>query len=232
VRIALKAVALLGVWLAMTPSVAAQQPVLLGTTEFRAPSLAALPQWQRVLQKIEAERTTYRACAAGAGACPSRGAAAWQRMVSDQRGRAPFDQLDTINRFLNGWRYREDVANYGRRDYWATPLEFFLRSGDCEDYAIAKYVTLRQLGFAAAHLRIVVVHDKLRDLAHAVLAVYLDDQVYILDNLNTVVLPQEKATQYVPYYSINETTRWAHVTPVKTLVSSSPSSHTPTAAAR
>jgi predicted transglutaminase-like cysteine proteinase len=231
VNTALKALALLGAWLAMAPSVSAQ-PVLLGTTEFRAPSLSALPQWQRVLHRIEAERSTYRACAEAADDCPSRGAAAWQAMIRDQAGRAPLDQLDTVNRFLNGWRYKEDAANYGRRDYWATPLEFFLRSGDCEDYAIAKYVTLRQLGFAAEQLRLVVAQDVVRDLAHAVLAVYLGDRVYILDNLTRAVLPQEEMAQYVPYYSINETTRWAHVTPVRTLVSSSASSHAPTAASR
>jgi predicted transglutaminase-like cysteine proteinase len=231
VKTALKALALLGAWLAMAPSLSAQ-PVLLGTTEFRAPSLAALPQWQRVLQKIEAERSIYRACAAAEADCPSLGAAAWQAMIRKQAGRAPLDQLDTVNRFLNGWRYREDAGNYGRRDYWATPLEFLLRSGDCEDYAIVKYVTLRKLGFAAEQLRLVVVHDAVRDLAHAVLAVYLDDQVYILDNLTRAVLPQEETRQYVPYYSINETTRWAHVTPARALVSSSASSHAPTAASR
>ena len=228
---ALKALALIGVWLATAPSVSAQ-PVLLGTTEFRAPSLSALPQWQRVLQRIESERSTYRVCADPEGDCPSRGAAAWQAMIRDQRGRPPLHQLDTVNRFLNGWRYKEDSANYGRRDYWASPLEFFQRSGDCEDYAIVKYVSLRKLGFAAEQLRLVVVHDSVRDLAHAVLAVYLDDQVYILDNLTRMVLPQEEVTHYVPYYSINETTRWAHVTPVRTLVSSSARSQTPTAAAR
>jgi predicted transglutaminase-like cysteine proteinase len=231
VNTALKALALLGAWLAMAPSVSAQ-PALLGTTEFRAPSLAALPQWQRALRQIETERSTYRTCADPAGDCPSRGAAAWQAMIRDQAGRGRRDQLDSVNRFLNGWRYKEDAANYGRRDYWATPLEFFLRSGDCEDYAIAKYVTLRELGFTAEELRLVVVQDVVRDLAHAVLAVYLDDRIYILDNLARTVLPQEETTQYVPYYSINETTRWAHVTPVRTLVSSSTSSGTATAASR
>ena len=108
-------------------------------------------------------------------------------MIREQAGRAPLDQLDAVNRFLNNWRYKEDFANYGRRDYWASPLEFFLRSGDCEDYAIAKYVTLRELGFSAEALRLVVVQDVVRDLAHAVLAVYLDDQVYILDNLTRAV---------------------------------------------
>jgi hypothetical protein len=61
-----------------------------------------------------------------------------------------------------------------------------------------------------------------RDLPHAVLAVYLDGEVYILDNLTTAVLPQEQVRQYVPYYSVNETTRWAHVLPAETVASSSP----------
>ncbi len=228
-KTALKALALLGAWLAMAPAVSAQT-VLLGTTEFRAPSLASLPQWQGVLRKIESERSTYRACAEPESECPSRGAAAWQAMLRDQRGRPAQEQLDKVNRFLNGWRYKEDLANYGRRDYWASQLEFLLRSGDCEDYAIVKYVSLRQLGFAPEQLRLVVVQDVVRDLAHAVLAVYLDDEVYILDNLTRAVVPQAEVAHYVPYYSINETTRWAHVTPVRTLVSSSPSSRTPTAA--
>jgi predicted transglutaminase-like cysteine proteinase len=153
-------------------------------------------------------------------------------MIRDQAGRSRLDQLETVNRFLNDWRYKDDSKNYGRRDYWASPLEFFLRSGDCEDYAIVKYVTLRELGFAAEQLRLVVVQDVVRDLAHAVLAVYLGEQIYIMDNLNRAILPQEQVSQYVPYYSINENTRWAHVKPVEALVSSSASSHTPTAAAR
>lgn len=230
-KTALKALALLGAWLATAPSVSAQ-PALLGTTEFRAPSLAALPEWQRTLHRIEAERSIYRKCAEQQDDCPSRGAAAWQAMIRKQADRPPLEQLDGVNRFLNNWRYKEDVANYGRRDYWATPLEFLLHSGDCEDYAITKYVTLRQLGFPAEDLRVVVVQDVVRDLAHAVLAVYLGDRVYILDNLTRSVVPQEEMTRYVPYYSINETTRWAHVTPVRSLVSSPASNQTPTAASR
>ena len=92
----------------------------------------------------------------------------------------PFDllieQIRAVNLFLNDWQYKSDIQNYGRRDYWATPLEFLRRSGDCEDYAIAKYVSLRQIGFAPEQLRLVV-RDVVRELAHAVLAVYLDDGV-------------------------------------------------------
>jgi predicted transglutaminase-like cysteine proteinase len=129
-------------------------------------------------------------------------------------------------RFVNGWEYRTDVANYGRSDYWATPFEFFRRSGDCEDYAIAKYRSLRLLGLPADQLRMVVVQDVVRDLPHAVLAVYLEDEVYILDNQTDAVLPQARVPHYVPYYSVNEVTRWAHTPPDALVVTSSRASGT------
>ena len=205
-----------GMATAAAPSHAATPP-LFGTVEFRAESLAALPQWQRVLERIEEERPFYRACAAAD--CPSRGVMAWQALKRSQQGGRPRDQLRAVNRFVNNWEYKDDAHNYGRRDHWASPLEFLRRSGDCEDYAITKYVTLRHLGYGPERLRLVVVHDVLRDVAHAVLAVYLDDEVYILDNLTSAVLPQDRITQYVPYYSVNEQARWAHVAPVAAMMS-------------
>jgi predicted transglutaminase-like cysteine proteinase len=228
---AITAVAALAALLALAPSAAATSPPLFGTAEFRSESLDALPKWQRALRQIEREQATYRACARASEACPSRAVAAWQALVRSQIGRPSIEQVRAVNRFLNDWRYRSDDQNYGRRDYWATPLEFLRQSGDCEDYAIAKYVSLRQLGFTTEQLRLVVVRDVVRDLAHAVLAVYLDDEVYILDNLTNAVLPQDRFSQYVPYFSINETTRWAHVPPVDTLVSARSERMTPSAEA-
>ena len=90
---------------------------------------------------------------------------------------------------------------------------------------------MRQLGFTAEQLRLVVVRDVVRDLAHAVLAVYLDDEVYVLDNLTNAVLPQDRIRHYVPYFSTNETTRWAHVPPADTLVSARSERMTPSAKA-
>ena len=218
-----KAVVGLAVLLACGMPAAASAPSLFGSVEFRAQSLAALPQWQRTLARIEQERPVYLACARSAASCPSRSVLAWQSLVKGQIGRARIEQISAVNQFFNNWRYKTDEQNYGVRDYWATPLEFLRHSGDCEDYAIAKYVTLRQLGFPAERLRVVVVRDVLRDLAHAVLAAYVGDQVYILDNLTRAVLPHERVAHYVPYYSINESTRWAHVMPADTLVSSAAS---------
>jgi predicted transglutaminase-like cysteine proteinase len=195
---------------------------IFGSLEFIGGSLKALPQWTRVLGKIKEEDIVYAACDVDARKCPSPAASAWRASRRRVEGLKPLEQLREINRFLNSWVYREDVENYGVDDFWASPLQFVSQSGDCEDYAIIKYVTLRQLGFPAEKLRIVVLQDTLRAVPHAVLAVYLDGKILILDSLFDAVLPDTQVTFYVPQYSVNETTRWAHVMPIRPAAGHSP----------
>ena len=191
---------------------------LFGTLEFEARSHAALPQWRRVISGINSEIGVYKDCARDPEACPNRGVMAWQTLLKGLKGDDARKQIKAVNRFINQWRYRTDQRNFGRSDYWATPVEFMARSGDCEDYAIAKYVSLRQLGFPPEQLRMVVVQDVLRDLAHAVLAVYVDNEILILDNVTNAVLGHQRLSQYLPYYSVNETARWTHVPASKTQI--------------
>ena len=198
---------------------AAPVAALFGTAEFKAESLAALPQWRRVLAEIDNEEATYNACAEDPKSCSSRALMAWEALLQGLKGAPDEEQVRKVNRFVNQWRYRTDQANYGRSDHWSSPLNFMRYSGDCEDYAITKYVSLRRLGFEADQLRLVVVQDTLRDIAHAVLAVYLPEKVVILDNLTNAVLPHGRVSQYRPYYSVNETTRWAHVPPGQIMLS-------------
>jgi len=146
---------------------------------------------------------------------------AWQSLLTGLKGERLETQLRKVNRFANQWRYRTDQQNFGESDHWATPLEFMRRSGDCEDYAIMKYVSLRRLGVPADSLRMVVVQDTLRDIAHAVLVVYANSDAFVLDNLTNAVLPHSRVSQYVPYYSVNEDSRWAHVPAGEILISSS-----------
>ena len=190
---------------------------LFGTAEIRVDSLEDLPQWRRALRGVEAEVGLVRACMADAGRCPNRETRGWAMLLRSLAGMEPLAQVDAVHRFVNTWEYRPDADNYGRSDYWATPLEFFRRSGDCEDYVIAKYHSLRLLGLRSDQLRMVVVQDIVRDLPHAVLAVYLGEEVLILDNLSEPVLPVRQVANYVPYYSVNEAARWSH-TPVTALV--------------
>jgi predicted transglutaminase-like cysteine proteinase len=205
----LKAAVLAVAAFAAAPAMAAS-PALFNTVEYRTDSLDALPQWQRAMAEAAREQKTFAGCAGSAEGCGSKGVQAWQTMIGEQRNRRQIDQLRIVNDFINQWRYRADQQNYGRSDYWASPAEFFSRSGDCEDYAIAKYATLRQMGFGAEQLRMVVVKDVKRGLAHAVLAAYVDGDVFILDNLSNQVRPQASVTEYAPYYSVNEQARWAH----------------------
>lgn len=110
----------------------------------------------------------------------------------------------------NQWHYRADDGNYGKSDCWVSPSEFFKRFGGCEDYAIAKYVTLRQMGFHVDQPRLVVANDARRHFAHAVLAAYIDSEFYIFDNPNNKVRAQSSVGEYAPYYSVNEQARWPH----------------------
>ena len=197
-------------------------PRLFGSIEFRAASLAALPQWVNVLERIEKERAAYAACDRDIRECEFPALAAWRAKIRAVKGLDQKTQLIEINRFINRWPYREDQANYGVADYWASPMEFLKLSGDCEDYVITKYVTLRTLGYSADSLRVVVVQDTLRNVAHAVLAVYIGRDVLIMDSLFDGVLTQDRLNFYVPQYSINETTRWAHIIPRASVMNSAP----------
>lgn len=184
---------------------------LFGSLELKSSSLQALPQWRRVLASFAAERTAFERCLADPTTCTNPTLKNWRRMVHSAANLAPRQQLTAVNEFFNRWPYRHDAELYGRREYWATPREFMSRSGDCEDYAIAKYFALRALGFGQEALRIVVLRDRIRGIGHAVLAVYLADDTLILDSLSNLIVSHSRYQHYVPQVSMNETTRWAHI---------------------
>lgn len=204
-------------------------PPLFDTVSYKNESLDALPQWRRVLNEISEEQALYRACIDASGPCQPRSLLAWQAMIKGQSGQSRLAQVHAVNRFVNQWTHRSDIDNYDQVEFWASPLTFLRQSGDCEDYAIMKYVSLREMGFPAEDLRIVIVQDTLRELAHAVLAVNIDDDVYVLDNLFQAVLPQARVRQYLPYYSVNEQARWAHLPNNSLMISSTPWTVTPSA---
>lgn len=200
-----------------TKIAAADFPALFDTVEYRNDSLAALPQWQRVLKEIALEKEAYSVCAGAPGTCRPRALLAWHAVIKGQSDQPELAKARAINRFVNQWAPKSDMINHQHRDVWSSPLTFLRQSGDSEDYAIIKYVSLRQMGFATEQLRIVVVRDVLRDLEHAILAVHIDDEIYILDNLFQAVLPQAKVRQYLPYYSVNERARWTHL-PIQSMM--------------
>jgi predicted transglutaminase-like cysteine proteinase len=135
----------------------------------------------------------------------------WKKLVVDQKEKSSREQLEAVNSWGNSFPYIVDQLNWGVEDYWETPYEFMEISGDCEDYAIAKYYSLRALGYSDEQLRIIVVQDlNLGGIIHAVLGVYEGGELLLLDNQSTQVLPALSVYHYRPIYGLNETAWWVY----------------------
>ena len=169
----------------------------------------AFPQWSSVLAKNWGWDASFdEACDKRVGRpCHLRD---WQGFLESLDGQEREAQLAAVNRRINLVEYRADSGTWGDMDYWAAPGEFFANGGDCEDYAIAKYYSLRALGFAAEQMWIVVLQDLARRQPHAVLVVAHDGAELVLDNLNDQVLGWSALPAYRPYYSVNEVAYWLH----------------------
>lgn len=181
---------------------------LFGTRTFRNDNLKLFPKWQGMLSRYFAEGRVAEKCTPGLfSRCDL---ADWQEFLDGQKGRDPMRQLDAVNRYMNEHRYIIDPVNWGVDDYWATPLQFLDKDGDCEDYAIAKFMSLRALGWPDEALRIVVVNDMNLRVQHAILVVSYQEHAYVLDNQSPSVMAAERIRHYRPVYSVNEEAWWLH----------------------
>ena len=140
-----------------------------------------------------------------------RGSVNWDKFQAEAGGMSGMAQLRYVNTFWNQFPYTEDIVNWGQPDYWEIPAQFLHKSGDCEDYAIIKYYTLRALGHPAESMRIVIVKDTLRRVDHAILAVSEGGQIVILDNVSNAILSHTRLVQYAPQYSVNEEFAWVYL---------------------
>ncbi len=190
---------------------AQDENTLFGSIEIRSDSLKGLQQWQRVVSAMRTAGPAFNNCAKSAGACTTSMLKRWREIVVAAQRLPHNERLKSVNTYFNGWPYKLDMEVYGVREYWATPKEFIIRSGDCEDYSIAKYYALRNVGFSKDELRIVALRDTIRGFGHAVMAAYVNGDILILDNTSQLVLSHKKYGHYEPQVSMNETSRWAHV---------------------
>lgn len=136
----------------------------------------------------------------------------WKSLLDNLQGAPLSTQVQEVNRYINSFPYILDQVNWGMEDYWETPYEHISINGDCEDYAIAKYYSLRYLGVPEDRLRIMIVQDNnLGGIIHAILGVYMDSgELMILDNQIKKVVSALKIYHYRPIYSLNERSWWAY----------------------
>lgn len=105
--------------------------------------------------------------------------AGWQEDVKRLQGLPAKELLQAAHELVNRRiPYQNDPFNE-----WLPPSVSFVHGGDCEDYAIAKLLLLREAGFPEAFLRVVtLVPVRLASPYHVILVAQLENRIYVLDS--------------------------------------------------
>lgn len=132
----------------------------------------------------------------------------WQQLLVNARQLDERARLEQVNRFVNrALSYASDQNTWQTPDYWATPAEALGRGqGDCEDYALAKFFGLTQLGVPGERLRLTYVKDLAHNQAHMVLAYHAPgaSEPLLLDSLRNDIQPASTRHDLLPVYAFNE----------------------------
>ncbi len=189
----------------------ASYPALFNATERRSGNLDPFTKWTSMFGRFEKAAYQPR---------NQKIIEDWKQDLQAYQGKSLREMAENVNSLINKTEYIEDSNNYGQSDYWATPVEFFTRGGDCEDFAIAKYVSLRALGVPEERMRIAIVQDMRKNIPHAILIVYTEDGAMVLDNQNKRALSTASVDHYKPIFSINRQAWWLHSKPGSTVLAS------------
>jgi len=163
-------------------------------------------KWMGVGRKLDDERVQLALCDGDRARCVSPAALQFLAIVDNARAREGRARLGEINRAINlAIRSMSDLAQYGQIDVWSSPLVTFTTgAGDCEDYAIAKFVALRMAGVSSDDLRIVVMRDTIRGEDHAVAMARLDDHWLTLDNRRMAMVEDADIRNHRPLFVIDD----------------------------
>jgi predicted transglutaminase-like cysteine proteinase len=136
---------------------------------------------------------------------------AWQTLIHEDNSKTDIEKLTKVNHFFNKVEFISDPAHWGKKDYWATPVELLASDGgDCEDFSLAKYFTLKLLGIPESRLNLTYVKALKLNQAHMVMT-YLKKpgaEPLILDNLIDEIKPSSQRTDLLPVYSFNGSGLW------------------------
>lgn len=135
----------------------------------------------------------------------------WHALMRENREKPETERLTLVNDFFNQLEFVDDLTHWGKEDYWATPQEMLVSGGgDCEDFATAKYFTLRQLNIPNEKMRLIYVKSLRLNQPHMVLGYYPEPAAnpLILDNLIKKILFASERTDLLPVYSFNAQGVW------------------------
>ncbi|MDP2104747.1 MAG: transglutaminase-like cysteine peptidase [Desulfobulbaceae bacterium] len=199
---------------------AATMPPLFNSLEESQDDLTYLPQWLSALERHITQDTPEGDCTSPElNQCHLQ---KWHAFLEEIRNKPRRQQIEAVNSYANKKNYVVDMVNYAAEDYWAIPKEFLYNGGDCEDFAITKFFSLRWLGYLDNDIRLLIIQDTNLHIQHAILMVLDQGKLLVLDNQSQEVVAQEKIRHYVPLYSLNEKQWWVHVPPNQPITDHTP----------
>lgn len=136
---------------------------------------------------------------------------AWEDLIISDSSQTDLEKLEKVNLFFNQMEFVDDINHWGEKDYWATPIEFLgTQGGDCEDFTIAKYFTLKAMGVEEEKLNLTYVKALTYNVHHMVLTYFSTpgSEPLILDNLVPDINPSSQRKDLLPIYSFNGTGLW------------------------
>lgn len=181
-------------------------PALMGSSERKSNNLRAFTKWTGMFERFEKSLKEKSA---------KKVITKLQHEISNFKSSSVHTMAKNVNKLMNEKKYIVDDKNWGKSDYWATPIEFLENGGDCEDFAIAKYTALRALGVPENRMRLLILQDMKKNMPHAVLVVYSEKGPMILDNQIKEMKEADTITHYKPIFSINRDAWWLHTTEEK-----------------
>ena len=135
----------------------------------------------------------------------------WHTLMREKRDIPEMEKLESVNSFFNKLEFVDDLYHWGREDYWATPQEMLTSNGgDCEDFATAKYFTLRNLEIPDVKMRLTYVKSLKLKQPHMVLSFYQNPtaEPLVLDSLVDDILFASQRPDLLPIYSFNGQGYW------------------------
>lgn len=136
---------------------------------------------------------------------------AWEDLIRQDKSSSDREKLEKVNRFFNRMEFVDDSRHWGQQDYWATPIEFISsQGGDCEDFSIAKYFTLKAMSIDEGKLNLTYVKALQYNMHHMVLTYYSSPgtEPLVLDNLIDPIKRASERTDLMPIFSFNGTGLW------------------------
>lgn len=188
-----------------TASASNPQSEPFGLASVPLPEGPLVAKWRDAERAINSDLSIIADCRADIQNCISPAALQFLKIVNAASARDGMARLGEINRAINlAIRPVSDHAQYGVDDHWTSPLATLAaRAGDCEDYAIAKLVALREAGVPRDHLRLIIMRENTTGEDHAVVAARVDGSWHILDNRFFVMVEDTEINKYMPVFAID-----------------------------